>query len=115
MSSTVVSLALLKAMFDQNKSDLIDSFTPFASYVIEKENWEEFTSGQVKDKIDHYFSLIVPIHSIEMILIRIKKSGDIELISKKESRYKKKKFLSDTVAFEKFSDEIGRASCRERV
>jgi hypothetical protein len=102
MNKTIASLALLKARYDETNSDIVDAFVQFVAYVIEKDLKEEFTSHQVKSYLEKTFYFVIPIHSVELILNRMKKSKMIERIDKKQSIYRKDIKLVDIKTFEAF-------------
>lgn len=76
---TLISLALLKARYDIEKKDVIDSLIPFVNKVIlDKAPTKSFSDNQIKSWLESDFGLLIPIFSVQLILKRMSKRRIIE-------------------------------------
>lgn len=75
MSSPIYTYALIKALYDERR-DYIDSFWPFAVRAIPL--GKSVNIGAVQNNLRGVFNLEVPLHVLQLILIRAEKGNYIE-------------------------------------
>ena len=72
MTNRIYTYSLIRAYYDVGK-DYIDSFWPFVVCLLSKD--EEMAIDTIQEKLLNEFSLEVPIHSLNVILTRAKRSN----------------------------------------
>jgi hypothetical protein len=73
LTKTFTSLALLKARFESESKDVIDAFIGFAEKSIFLRQAKNFTAENMKDWFELDYGLQIPLHSIHLILNRMRK------------------------------------------
>ena len=98
ISATISSLALLKARYDLECSDYLETFFPFIIYILTKQNIKSFDQNELQPSLTEEFGLHIPQHTLTLISNRMKKRGYLE---KKEGIFHVVQFDGDIAEFEK--------------
>lgn len=77
-SATISSLALLKARYDLEQLDYIETFFPFITYVLTKQNIKSFDPNELQPSLTEEFGLLIPQHTLALISNRMRKRGYLE-------------------------------------
>jgi uncharacterized membrane-anchored protein YjiN (DUF445 family) len=99
---TLASLALLKARYDVERKDVLDTLIPFVENSISKRAVGEFSAEELKQWLQEDFGLAIPLHAITLVSNRMVKRGGLR---KETGRFFVVNVLSDADAFEKFRIE----------
>ena len=73
-TSTLVSLAILKTNYENNR-DFLEIFVPIVAEAIRISNEEIVTIGDVQKDVEQQFGLTIPQNTLKTILSRVKKRG----------------------------------------
>ncbi len=95
IATTLSSLALLKARFEIEQIDHIESFIPFIENAIELGELIDFDAEELKPVLEDEFGLLVPQYTIDLVCNRMKKRGFLKRDQKKFSLVKKSKKIED--------------------
>jgi hypothetical protein len=82
-NTTLVSLALLKARYEKEGTDFLESLFPFVSYVLSNEGISEFNSKELQELLYNEFNILIPQHTLTLLANRLKKKGVIKKENKK--------------------------------
>ena len=82
-NTTIVSLALLKARYEEEKTDFLESLSPFVSYVLSNERILEFNSIELQELLNKEFNILIPQHTLTLLVNRFKRKGTIKKENKK--------------------------------
>ena len=77
----LVNMGILKAFFN-NKKDILEIFVPFVEYTMVKLNSEYIDIDELRDKINEYCNLKLPITTIKTILRKLSRRGKIRAFEK---------------------------------
>lgn len=81
-NKTILSLALLKASWDENKHDYLETFVPLVAECIRQSSHEVVSVPELQRDFTNQFGLIIPQNAIKAILNRVKKHGYLRLDDK---------------------------------
>lgn len=79
-AKTLASLALIKSRYDSEKSDVLDTLRPFVALVVAKRGLVKLTAIDVQSKLLDEFGIAIPRHSVELLLRRLARSGQINKV-----------------------------------
>lgn len=77
MNQTVVSLAILKANWDQRKKDYLDNFVPFAVECLRMSTEPVVSIPTVQEQLTTKFGLTIPQTVVQALVTRLKRQGYI--------------------------------------
>lgn len=80
MSTTIASLALIKARYETDRHDVLDALRPFVSYVLTYNRVTETTANNVKSLISTEFGINIPHHTVDLLLKRLTKDGQLSRV-----------------------------------
>lgn len=102
-SMTLTSLALLKANYDIERKDIIDTFISFAEISVSKRNLQKITPEQLKLWLYEDFGLEIPLPPIKLLCNRMVKR---EILKRTDKKYDVIKLSADLASFEKKKVEL---------
>lgn len=73
MNRTILSLAIIKAHWDKDKDDYIDSFIPLMAWLLKEKNYQEVDLACFQKDFQKRYGLIIPINALVTIFNRAKK------------------------------------------
>jgi len=82
MDRTIVSLALLKAQWELNQHDYLDTFAPFVVECLRLSEYMAVSLPQLKRDMEKRFGLTIPQNALKLILNRLKSQGYIKAENK---------------------------------
>jgi hypothetical protein len=75
MNRTILSLAIIKAHWDKDKDDYIDSFIPLMAWLLKEKNYTEVDFTRFQKDFQERYGLFIPINAFVTIFNRAKKKN----------------------------------------
>ena len=79
MDQTIISLALLKAQWETNKHDYLETFVPMVVECIRLSDHSAISLPKLTNDMDGRFGIGIPQHALKLILTRLKDKGYINV------------------------------------